>query len=436
MRQPRILLVLVSLAACGAVATLGIILGPAAPRAHAAATDLFISEYVEGSSTNKAIELFNGTDAAIVLDGTYAIQIFANGSATATATIPLVGTVAPSTTFVLARAGSAPELVGHAHQLTGNFLFNGNDAIALRRDASAIDVIGQLGTDPGTAWTGSGVTTLDGTMRRLAEVITGDADGSDPFDPAREWLGLPSDTFDGLGLHQTSGGPENRPPAAVGDMAEAIDTPIRIEVIANDTDPDGDPLTILAVEAPASGAAEIAADSQALIYTPPASPWAQEVFVYTVGDPSGETSTAAVVVVFVGEPGNDDPCASPPSIQGTAGSDLLFGTSGADVIHAGSGNDVVFGLGGDDVICGGPGRDVLFGNAGADTISDPSGRTWAFGGRGDDLITTGEGRDRLFGGPGADTLDGGEGRDAVDGGRGLDRCAPDPADRVRRCDRS
>ena len=148
MRQPRCLLILVSFITCGASATLSAILEPAAPRANAASTDLFMPKYVkgsstnkEGSSTNKAIELFNGTGAAIVLDDTYATQIFANGSAMATATIPLSGTVPASATFVLAREGSAPELVGRADQLTGNFLF--------RR---TIKIQSVLKTFPGTRW--------------------------------------------------------------------------------------------------------------------------------------------------------------------------------------------------------------------------------------------------------------------------------------------
>ena len=53
--------------------------GPAA----AAPTELFISEYVEGSSNNKALELYNGTGTAVTLTGSYDVQIFANGSPTA-----------------------------------------------------------------------------------------------------------------------------------------------------------------------------------------------------------------------------------------------------------------------------------------------------------------------------------------------------------------
>ena len=49
----------------------------------AAPTELFFSEYVEGSSNNKALEIYNGTGAAVDLAaGGYNVQMFFNGSAT------------------------------------------------------------------------------------------------------------------------------------------------------------------------------------------------------------------------------------------------------------------------------------------------------------------------------------------------------------------
>ena len=72
------------------VTTTVVVLPPGPP-------DLFFSEYVEGSSNNKAIELFNGTGAAVDLTaGGYQLQLYFNGSTTAT-TIALTGTVASQT---------------------------------------------------------------------------------------------------------------------------------------------------------------------------------------------------------------------------------------------------------------------------------------------------------------------------------------------------
>lgn len=63
--------------------------------AHAATSELFFSEYVEGSSNNKALEIYNGTGAAVNLTtGGYNVQMYFNGSTAAGLTISLRGTVA------------------------------------------------------------------------------------------------------------------------------------------------------------------------------------------------------------------------------------------------------------------------------------------------------------------------------------------------------
>ncbi len=72
---------------------------------QAQATELFFSEYIEGSSNNKALEIYNGTGAAIDLAaGGYNVQMYFNGSASAGLTINLTGTVADGDVFVLAHS--------------------------------------------------------------------------------------------------------------------------------------------------------------------------------------------------------------------------------------------------------------------------------------------------------------------------------------------
>lgn len=165
-------------------------------------TDLFFSEYIEGSGNNKALEIFNGTGSAIDLAaGGYNIQMFFNGNTTATLTINLAGTLADGEVFVIAHSSANPAILAQADQTNGSTWFNGDDAIALRKGTTLIDVIGQIGADPGTEW-GSGLTsTADNTLRRKSTVLTGDANGSDAFDPSSEWEGFALDTFDGLGAH-------------------------------------------------------------------------------------------------------------------------------------------------------------------------------------------------------------------------------------------
>ncbi len=178
---------------------------PLAATPAAAAGEPFFSEYVEGSSNNKALEIFNGTGAAIDLSaGGYNVQMYFNGNPTAGLTINLTGTVADGDVFVLAQSSANATILAQTDQTNGSGWFNGDDAVVLRKGTTIIDVIGQIGFDPGSEW-GSGLTsTADNTMRRRSTVTAGDPDGGDVFDPAGGWDGFATDTFDGLGSHTLS----------------------------------------------------------------------------------------------------------------------------------------------------------------------------------------------------------------------------------------
>ncbi|MDG4822621.1 lamin tail domain-containing protein [Asanoa sp. WMMD1127] len=178
--------------------------------AFAAPTDLLISEYVEGSSNNKAVELHNGTGAPVDLAG-YTLSVYFNGSATPGLSSNLTGTVAAGGVFVFAHSSSAQAILDQADATTGSGLWNGDDAIVLRKGDAVVDSFGQVGVDPGAEW-GTGLTsTADNTLRRKSTVDAGDTDPSDAFDPAAQWDGFAVDTFDGLGSHSTGGGPVDAP---------------------------------------------------------------------------------------------------------------------------------------------------------------------------------------------------------------------------------
>ena len=119
----------------------------------AAPSELFFSEYIEGSSNNKALEIYNGTGAAVNLAADdYNVQMFFNGSPVPTLTINLTGTVADGDVFVLAQSSANATILAQADQTNGSGWFNGDDAVVLRKGAAIIDVIGQIGFDPGTEW--------------------------------------------------------------------------------------------------------------------------------------------------------------------------------------------------------------------------------------------------------------------------------------------
>ena len=167
---------------------------------NAPCSDLIISEYVEGSSFNKYIEIFNGTGSPINLS-TYEIQIFNNGNAVPTNTMTLSGTIANGATRVYQDVNTT--LYGGATTSFPNvsMSFNGNDAIALVDNSTIIDVIGQIGFDPGSAWTGGSSSTEDRTLRRKSTIQVGDVDGSNIFEPNIEWDTFPIDSIDDLGFH-------------------------------------------------------------------------------------------------------------------------------------------------------------------------------------------------------------------------------------------
>lgn len=171
---------------------------------------LFFSEYIEGSSNNKALEIYNNTGTAIDLAAAgYVVQMYFNGNSTPRLTIPLTGTVANGDIFVLAQSSANAAILAQADQTSSASWFNGDDAITLRRggaNGTIVDVIGEVGIDPGTEW-GSGLTsTADNTLRRKSSVTTGDTNPNDTFDPSVQWDGFATDTFDNLGSHTTDDG--------------------------------------------------------------------------------------------------------------------------------------------------------------------------------------------------------------------------------------
>src|SRR5688572_24416216 len=93
-----------------------------APQYSFVSTELFISEYIEGSSNNKAIEIFNGTTGPVSLTP-YSLQFFFNGSTTAATTIALSGTVASGDVFVVADNDAAAAILAQA-DLTPTSNFN------------------------------------------------------------------------------------------------------------------------------------------------------------------------------------------------------------------------------------------------------------------------------------------------------------------------
>ncbi len=174
------------------------------------ATDLFISEYIEGSSNNKAIEIYNGTGSSVDLSG-YELHQYNNGSSTASYTLSLSGTLANNDVFVIANSSST--IFGSVVDLSTNsavMTFNGDDAIVLYKKSttSNVDIFGRIGEDPGTKWESGSHSTLDKTLVRKSTVSGGVTTNPSSGFPtlATEWDVYATDVKTYLGYHTFTGG--------------------------------------------------------------------------------------------------------------------------------------------------------------------------------------------------------------------------------------
>ena len=219
-----------------------------------ALNNLIISEYIEGSSFNKAIELFNGTGSDIDLSG-YKLEFFFNGSATAGTTIDLSGTLASGDVYVVADDGADLAILAVTDQTSAASFFNGDDAVVLSQGGTVIDSLGQVGFDPGSEWGTGDTSTQDNTIRRNTAVMIGDTNPDDAFDPAVEWTGFPINTFDDLGSYaggdgdgDGGGGPVNPPMGATpiyevqgsGTASPLVGATVTVEGIVTGDFQDGD----------------------------------------------------------------------------------------------------------------------------------------------------------------------------------------------------
>ncbi|MFN8249604.1 MAG: endonuclease [Ferruginibacter sp.] len=166
------------------------------------APDLIISEYVEGSGSNKYIEIANYTGADVNLSN-YRLRLFSNGSATPTNDILLSGTLNNQSVIVYKNASATIYTGTTTSNAAVNF--NGDDAVGLYKisAASYVDIFGRIGEDPGAAWTSGAFSTVDKTLVRNATVTSGitvnPASGFPTL--STEWTQYATDVVSNLGSH-------------------------------------------------------------------------------------------------------------------------------------------------------------------------------------------------------------------------------------------
>ncbi|MDA0728114.1 MAG: lamin tail domain-containing protein [Bacteroidetes bacterium] len=171
--------------------------------------EVFISEYIEGWGNNKAVEIYNPTNAIIDMSN-YRLERYSNGATAAADNqkVDLSGTLHPDSVLVYVLDKQDPdgvdfeapvwdELAAAAdvwlcpvYDENNAMYFNGNDALVLRNTCTntVVDVFGKVGEDPGT--TGWAEMTQNHTLTRLPAVTSGDVNAIDEFLVVDQWSGV------------------------------------------------------------------------------------------------------------------------------------------------------------------------------------------------------------------------------------------------------
>ncbi|WP_293269078.1 calcium-binding protein, partial [Neptunomonas sp.] len=157
------------------------------------------------------------------------------------------------------------------------------------------------------------------------------------------------------------------------------------DILANDSDSDGDALQVISVES-SSGDVSLNEAGNTINFIA-GNDLDDGAINYTVSDGNGGVSDGNIIFKMK------------TVINGTEAGEQLVGKYGSDHIHGHAGDDVIFAFGGDDELYGGSGDDQLYGGNGSGSNS------------GNDLLVGGEGNDTLRGEDGDDTLLGGSGND-------------------------
>ncbi len=157
-------------------------------------------------------------------------------------------------------------------------------------------------------------------------------------------------------INSLGGSPNVAPVAADDTFATDEDTALSGHVTINDTDVDGDTLTVELSSDVANGILSLASDGS-FTYTPDANFSGNDTFTYSISDGNGGIDSATITVNVT----ND-------ALYGDEGSDRLWGDDGDDILRGGLGNDILTG----DDFSGGTGDDVfvLALGAGTDIITD------------------------------------------------------------------
>ncbi|NNL33797.1 MAG: T9SS type A sorting domain-containing protein [Flavobacteriaceae bacterium] len=166
-------------------------------------TDLFFSEYIEGTSNNKILEIANFTGATVNL-ASHTIKLSANGNASwqTTYSFPVNAEILDGDVYVVANGGATVCSAEYDDLNNAITSFNGNDALGLFKNDIIIDALGTLGDTQ--------IYAQNTTLVRRPEVVNPNTS----YSPS-EWMTFTSDTCDDLGTHNQTLGTESLSPSKV-----------------------------------------------------------------------------------------------------------------------------------------------------------------------------------------------------------------------------
>ncbi|MCB5253121.1 MAG: lamin tail domain-containing protein [Candidatus Cloacimonadaceae bacterium] len=171
--------------------------------------NLFFSEYIEGSSNNKAIEIYNAEGSPVDL-ANYKVKLASNGNPWGN-TLNLSGILPAGGVYVIANSSAMQAILDLADVTSNVTYYNGDDALGLFYGELLIDVIGIPEESPYVKWDVAGVTdaTENHTLIRKATVTQGNTDWASSAGTNAdnsEWIVMDMDYIADLGTHTYGAG--------------------------------------------------------------------------------------------------------------------------------------------------------------------------------------------------------------------------------------
>jgi hypothetical protein len=169
-----------------------------------------ISQYVEANSgtTPKGIEIWNNTGGTLDFStNNLVIEKGTNGDTPSADFTLSSGTLAAGKVIVIGTSDlqTTTENNGSVFH-SKSFAYNGDDALVVKYGGIISDIFGNPGNDPGSEWSGSGVSSKNQNIALLSEITTGDTDGwTDPSERFETISSSPSSGgIDGFGIAPTA----------------------------------------------------------------------------------------------------------------------------------------------------------------------------------------------------------------------------------------